>query len=210
MRTRTLFLIALMGLVATADAAVSQPAATRGRGPAGRVPAVVTGKVQWGAATEGVRGGQGALALRRAPGLDRAALDQVALPVLLPGPALLAKAKLISFPDYYAIVAVDGGAQVELTGTNSFVAVKPGTLGPLLEKNGQPTVIRTVDGQMLSFMRYGVLYTVEVTCDRAFSDPRCVKPDYVRQVAAEAQKNVVMGQAAQKAAEAAGTGSFRP
>jgi hypothetical protein len=211
MRTRTLFLVAVVGLVMAADAAISQtrPSATR---PA----SALTGKIDWGAATTGVRTGQGAVALRFAQRLDRQALDAVALPVLLPGPALAAKAKLVSFPDYYAIVCDAGGAQVELTGTNSFVPVKPGTLAPLLEKGGQPTVIRTVDGQMLSFMRYGVLYTVEITCDRAFSDVRCTRPDYARQVAADAQKNVVMGKAAQKAAQDAATrdaiaaGRFKP
>ena len=40
------------------------------------------------------------------------------------------------------------------------------------------TVQRTVDGQLASFVRYGVLYTVEIRCD-APSDPRCLDDNYV-------------------------------
>ena len=62
----------------------------------------------------------------------------------------------------------------------------------------QLVVQRTVDGQLASFVRYGVLYTAELRCD-APSDTRCRTETYVRSLVAKSTV-VVMGKAARLAA----------
>lgn len=152
--------------------------------------------VDWQGAVGGLRASGGA---NPAPNLDRAAVDRTQVPILLPADAkLMAGARIYSFGDYYTITADAPGAGISLSGTTSVVPLGPTT--PLKIGVGPEGVTsqRTVDGQLISFVRYGVLYTVEVRCD-APTDPRCVDDNYVRGLFAKTT-TVVMGAAARTAA----------
>ena len=157
------------------------------------------GQVDWQAAIGGLRRSGGA-GETLAPNLNKAAVDATRMPILLPtDPALTAGARIYSFGDYYTITADAPGAGVSLSGTTSVVALPAGT--PLNVTPTGPeglTVQRTVDGQLISFVRYGVLYTVEVRCD-APGDPRCADDNYALGLAAKTTA-VVMGAAARAAA----------
>ena len=87
---------------------------------------------------------------------------------------------------------------MSLSGTTTTVPL-PATK-PLKVDSGpeQLTIQRTVDGQLASFVRFGVLYTVEIRCD-APSDPRCVDDNYVLGLVGKTTA-VVMGKAARQAA----------
>lgn len=183
--------------------APTQPTATQ---PATRRPglAVATrpprgGQVDWKAAIGGLRQSGGA-GNSLAPNLNQAAVDATRVPILLPtDPDLTAGARIYSFGDYYTITADAPGAGVSLSGTTAVVSLPAGT--PLKIASAGPegiTVQRTVDGQLVSFVRYGVLYTVEVRCD-APTDPRCADDNYARGLAAKTTA-VVMGAAARAAA----------
>lgn len=133
-----------------------------------------------------------------ASSLDQAAVDRTALPILLPNDAdLMAGARLYSFGDYYTVTANTAGGHVSLTGTTDTIPVStPLNMPP--QGPGGLTVQRTVDGQLASFVRYGVLYSVEVRCN-APSDPKCRGDAFVRTVVAKSTL-VLMGAAARKAA----------
>jgi hypothetical protein len=140
-----------------------------------RVPPRGGGQVDWKAAVGGLRQSGGG---NPAPNLNQAAVDMTRVPILLPADGdLTAGARIYSFGDYYTITADAPGEGVSLSGVTSQ---------------------RTVDGQLISFVRYGVLYTVEVRCD-APTDPRCIDDNYARGLAAKTT-TVVMGAAARAAA----------
>ncbi|HYE44932.1 MAG TPA: hypothetical protein VEA44_04070 [Caulobacter sp.] len=183
--------LALLAAVLALPAASQTPGAARRAG---------VGFVDWQAAT---------VATRRAANqslgrVDRAAVDRTAVPILLPDDAaLLANARLYSFGDYYSLTADLPGAGVSFTGTTAVVALPDRS--PLRIDATAPellTVQRTVDGQLASFVRFGVLYTVELRCDDP-ADPRCRNEALVRQLVASANR-VVMGQAARQAAAGQG------
>ena len=157
------------------------------------------GQVDWQAAVGGLRQSGGA-GEKLAPNLNQAAVDATRVPILLPTDTdLTAGARIYSFGDYYTITADAPGAGVSLSGTTSVVALPAGT--PLKVAPTGPeglTVQRTVDGQLISFVRYGVLYTVEVRCD-APGDPRCADDNYALGLAAKTTA-VVMGASARAAA----------
>ena len=112
---------------------------------------------------------------------------------------LMGGARIYSFGDYYSIPANLPGARVSLTGTAQTMPL-PATSKLNLPNIGpeQLVVQRTVDGQLASFVRYGVLYTAELRCD-APSDTRCRTETYVRSLVAKSTV-VVMGKAARLAA----------
>jgi hypothetical protein len=157
------------------------------------------GGVDWAAAVGGLRqSGGGNSPVGR--GLDQAAVDKTRLPILLPAdPDLMGGARIYSFGDYYSITADLLGARVSLTGTAQTMPL-PATSKLSLPNIGpeQLVVQRTVDGQLASFVRYGVLYTAELRCD-APSDTRCRTETYVRSLVAKSTV-VVMGKAARQAA----------
>lgn len=157
------------------------------------------GGIDWAGAIGGLRqGGGGNSPVGR--GLDQAAVDKTRLPILLPAdPDLMGGARIYSFGDYYSITANLAGARVSLTGTAATIPL-PATSRLNLPKIGpeQLVVQRTVDGQLASFVRYGVLYTAELRCD-APSDARCRTETYVRALVARSTV-VVMGKAARQAA----------
>jgi hypothetical protein len=155
------------------------------------------GQVDWKAAIGGLRQSGGG---NPAPNLNPAAVDMTRVPILLPTDGdLTAGARIYSFGDYYTITADAPGAGVSLSGTTAVVPLPAGAplkITPMGPEGA--TSQRTVDGQLISFVRYGVLYTVEVRCD-APTDPRCVDDNYVRGLAAKTTA-VVMGAAARAAA----------
>jgi hypothetical protein len=179
--------------VPSAGPTAVQLAARRGALVAGRQR--TGGRVDWQGAIGGLRqtGGAGETL---APNLDRAAVDATRVPILLPTDAdLTAGARLYSFGDYYTLTADAPGLGVSLSGTTTVVPLPAGA--PLKITPVGPegaTSQRTVDGQLISFVRYGVLYTVEVRCD-APTDPRCMDDNYVQGLAAKTTA-VVMGAAA--------------
>lgn len=179
--------------VPSAGPTAAQLAARRGALVAGRQR--TGGRVDWQAAIGGLRqtGGAGETL---APNLDKAAVDATRVPILLPTDAdLTAGARLYSFGDYYTLTADAPGLGVSLSGTTTVVPLPAGA--PLKITPVGPegaTSQRTVDGQLISFVRYGVLYTVEVRCD-APTDPRCMDDNYAQGLAAKTTA-VVMGAAA--------------
>jgi hypothetical protein len=156
------------------------------------------GRVDWQAAVGGLRQSAN-VGESLATNLNRDQVDITAVPILLPRDAKLAgNARIYSFGDYYTITADTAGAGVSLSGTTTTVPL-PATK-PLKVESGpeQLTIQRTVDGQLASFVRFGVLYTVEIRCD-APSDPRCVDDNYVLGLVGKTTA-VVMGKAARQAA----------
>jgi hypothetical protein len=168
---------------------------TRPPAPGGPPP----GGVDWRGAVGGLRqssGGNSALGR----GLDQAAVDKTRLPILLPNDAdLMGGARIYSFGDYYSITATLSGARVSLTGTAETTKLPAASKLNLPNIGPEQLVIqRTVDGQLASFVRYGVLYTAELRCD-APSDARCRTETYVRSLVTKSTV-VVMGKAARQAA----------
>jgi hypothetical protein len=155
-------------------------------------------RVDWQAAVGGLRQSAN-VGESLATNLNRDQVDITAVPILLPRDAKLAgNARIYSFGDYYTITADTAGAGVSLSGTTTTVPLPASK--PLKVDSGpeQLTVQRTVDGQLASFVRFGVLYTVEIRCD-APSDPRCVDDNYVLGLVGKTTA-VVMGKAARQAA----------
>ena len=172
-----------------------QGGATQGGGAQG---GATQGGIDWKSAVTGARRSEGDQALLGK--IDRDAIDRTAVPILLPAdPALTGNARLYSFGDYYSLTADISGVGVSLTGTTTTVALP--VQSPLKMSADAPeqlVIQRTVDGQLASFVRFGVLYTVEVRCDDP-KDVRCRNDDLVRQIQGQTNR-VVMGQAARRAA----------
>ena len=192
----------MAGLALAAVTASAQVAPTPSTGPGATRPPVTRpptpgGGVDWAAAVGGLRQGGGGPLGR---GLDPATVDRTRLPILLPAdPDLMGGARIYSFGDYYSITSSLPGARVSLTGaaqTTPLPATSRLNLPPVGPE--QLVVQRTVDGQLASFVRYGVLYTAELRCD-APSDPRCRTETYVRSLVARSTV-VVMGRSARQAA----------
>jgi hypothetical protein len=194
---------AAIGILAKGDRATSQSvkrAFVNAQIAANSPTGAAAGGINWQAAVAAQRRGLGNRVVANAPGLDPAAIDRTALPILLPSDAsLLQSAKIYSFGDQYTVAAVIAGAHVALTGQTAMVPLKP--VSPLAvapEGAEGLTVQSTIDGQLLSFSRYGVLYTVELRCDSP-SDPRCHSQALVRALQAKTTV-VVLGKAARLAA----------
>ena len=152
--------------------------------------------VDWQAAVGGLRQSAN-VGDSLAANLNREQVDRTAVPILLPrDPKLTAGARIYSFGDYYTLTADTLGGGVSLSGTITTVPAGK----PLKVESGPEmlTVQRTVDGQLASFVRFGVLYTVEIRCDSA-GDPRCVDDNYVLGLVGKTTA-VIMGKAAREAA----------
>lgn len=155
-------------------------------------------RVDWQGAVGGLRQSAN-VGESLATNLNREQVDQTAVPILLPQDAkLTAGARIYSFGDYYTITSNIAGGRVSLSGTTATVPMPADR--PLKIETGPEmlTVQRTVDGQLASFVRYGVLYTVEIRCDAA-GDPRCADDNYVLGLVGKTTA-VVMGKAAREAA----------
>jgi hypothetical protein len=180
-----------------APATTTTPTRRPGVAVLNRAPPRGGGQVDWKAAVGGLRQSGGG---NPAPNLNQAAVDMTRVPILLPADGdLTAGARIYSFGDYYTITADAPGAGISLSGTTAVVPLPAGSplkITPMGPEGA--TSQRTVDGQLISFVRYGVLYTVEVRCD-APTDPRCADDNYARGLAAKTT-TVVMGAAARAAA----------
>ena len=171
------------------------PVFTRVPPPITTVPPRPRGRVDWQGAIGGLRQSGGA-SDSLSTNLDKAEVDATKVPILLPNDAkLTAGARIYSFGDYYTITADAPGAGISLSGTTAILPV-PGGKPLKIEPVGPEglTVQRTVDGQLASFTRYGVLYTVEVRCEKA-GDPRCADENYVLGLVGKTT-TVVLGAAA--------------
>ncbi len=124
--------------------------------------------------------------------LPKAQLDQIRLPVVLPRAGLLdtAKAKLLSFGDAYALnMPQPKGKQLTMYGNRTFVQADKGAISsrPVIKLAGVPEDIRmsqTEDGWTATFTRYGVVYTLDLSCDDTAS-PDCASDSYLRKAIAE-------------------------
>ncbi|ESQ91696.1 hypothetical protein ABAC460_04985 [Asticcacaulis sp. AC460] len=142
--------------------------------------------------------------------LSRPDLDKTRLPVILPregGVVDTAKAKMVSFGDAYAINMPQpnrNGVQVTVYGNRTFVPGDSGAVSkrPFARLAGVAEDIRIgqmEDGWTATFTRYGVVYSIDVSCD-SINTPDCKTDAYIRDVIAQ-MDDVTMGSEAQKEAE---------
>ena len=172
-------------------------------------------KVQWAAAMGQVN----AMRPHRKNGglwsrLPKADLDRTRLPVILPrdgGFIQTAKAKMVSFGDAYALnMPQDKGVQIVMYGNRSFVPADKGDISsrPVQKLAGVAEDIRigqTEDGWTATFSRYGVVYSVDISCDDINSDD-CKTDTYIRNAIAQFD-DVTMGSEATAEAQADGQSS---
>lgn len=188
-------------MAVAAPAASQQQQAAPGRPSiaAQRPPVRVPGStVDWQSAVGGLRQ-SGNLAPRAAANLNQAQVDITRMPILLPNDLdVMARARIYSFGDQYTISIDIPGGGISLTGTTTTMPLPPASRLTMPTVAENLVVQRTVDGQLASFTRFGVLYTVEVRCDSP-KDPRCRTETYVRQLLSKTTI-VVMGKAARQAA----------
>lgn len=146
--------------------------------------------------------------------LPKADLDRTRLPVILPhdgGFIQTAKARMVSFGDAYALnMPQDKGVQITIYGNRSFVQADKGDISsrPVMKLAGVPDDVRigqTEDGWTATFSRYGVVYSVDVSCDDINSDD-CKTDTYIRNAIAQFD-DVTMGSDATAEAQADGQAS---
>ena len=184
---------------------VAQAQRQVGAGPA-TAPAPTDGSrplaIDWPAAAAAQNAGVNRLnrsARAQFVGANRAKIDTMQIPVLLPGDPDLA-AGLRFFPQGldYVVSSNPPGMGFTLMGTGRAYPLGEGTAGGL-GKGGLAAripadgiVIRiegkssTEDGDGLSasFNRFGAAYTIQLDCDDHAHDPRCTDEAYVRGVIA--------------------------
>ncbi len=140
--------------------------------------------------------------------LPKADLDHTQLPVLLPrdgGTVAVDKSRLFSFGDAYAINLPQAkGTQLTMYGNRAFVPADNGAVSkkPALRLAGMPEDVRidqTEDGWTATFTRYGVVYSLDVTCDDMGS-PDCTSDSYLRKQIAQFD-DVALGQDANSEAD---------
>ncbi len=157
-------------------------------------------KVQWGPAKD--RSSQMRTARKPnslASRLPRAQLDRTRLPVILPREGLIdtAKAKMVSFGDAYALNMPQAkGIQITMYGNRSFVQGDKGSVSarPVQKLAGVAEDMRISqmeDGWTATFTRYGVVYSLDVSCDD-INAPDCLTDGYIRQAIAQFD-DVTMG-----------------
>lgn len=165
-------------------------------------------KVQWSSAM--ARSSQMKTARRPsnlAARLPRQALDKTRLPVLLPREGVIdtAKARMVSFGDAYALnMPQNKGIQVTMYGNRTFVAGDKGAVSarPIQKLAGVTEDIRISqmeDGWTATFTRFGVVYSLDVTCDDVKAAD-CVTDAYIRKAIAEFD-DVTLGAQAQAEAD---------
>ncbi|MGZ3298083.1 MAG: hypothetical protein ACXU8O_03625 [Asticcacaulis sp.] len=142
--------------------------------------------------------------------LPKAELDRTRLPVLLPhdgGFVAIDKTRLFSFGDAYAMnLPQPKGTQITLYGNRSFVAADAGAISkrPVMKLAGMPEDVRidqTEDGWTATFTRYGVVYSIDVTCDDMAS-PDCTSDSFLRKAITQFD-DVALGQDATNEANGA-------
>ena len=142
--------------------------------------------------------------------LQKAELDQTRLPVILPRDGGLIKstqARLLSFGDAYALnMPQDNGMQITAYGNRSFVPADSGAVSKrpvqkLLNVAEDVRISQMEDGWTATFTRYGVVYSIDVTCDD-INAPDCQNDGFIRKAVAEFS-DVAMGAQAQAEAQTA-------
>ncbi|CAL4867335.1 hypothetical protein MMA231_01587 [Asticcacaulis sp. MM231] len=167
-------------------------------------------RVQWQAALD--RASQ-QKSLRKSDGilarLPKAELDRTRLPVILPRAGVIdaAKAKLVSFGDAYALNMPQAkGVQITMYGNRSFVPAEAGAVSKrpvarLLNVVEDVRISQMEDGWTGTFTRYGVVYSLDVSCDDIKS-PDCQSDGYIRNAIAQFD-DVTLGAEAQAEANKA-------
>lgn len=120
--------------------------------------------------------------------LPKAQLDRTRLPVILPREGVIdtAKAKMVSFGDAYALNMPQAkGIQITMYGNRSFVQGDKGSVSarPVQKLAGVAEDVRISqmeDGWTATFTRYGVVYSLDVSCDD-IKAPDCLTDGYIRQ-----------------------------
>ncbi len=144
--------------------------------------------------------------------LPRPQLDAIRLPVILPrstGPIRSAAVKLISFGDAYSMNLpqdedpLHKGTQITVYGTRTFVPADQGALSvrPITRVTGMAEDVRITqmeDGWTASFTRFGVVYSIDVTCDQIKSSD-CQNDGYIRKAIADFADVAVGAQARSEA-----------
>lgn len=148
----------------------------------GQTPAVQkrVAHIDWGAAAKHPQGALSGLTAEQ-----RAELADAPVPALVPErPELLDAATITGGQHWYA-ASLDGDAHTVYVSGTRLETVVPGL--ELAEE--QPSlkddfrITRTVQIVSLSFNAFGAAYVIEVECANPKSDPRCVKDDYVVELA---------------------------
>jgi len=167
-------------------------------------------KVQWAGAMQQSNKMRG---LRKVGGfatrLPRPELDATRLPVILPrdgGMIDTTKAKLVTFGDAYALnMPQNNGMQITSYGNRSFVPAEGGAVSKrpvqrLLSVAEDIRISQMEDGWTATFTRYGVVYSIDVSCDD-INAPDCQNDTFIRQAVAQFD-DVTMGSQAQAEANA--------
>ena len=139
--------------------------------------------------------------------LPRAELDRTRLPVILPRAGVIdtAKAKLVSFGDAYALNLPQAkGVQITMYGNRSFVPAEAGAVSKkpvarLLNVVEDVRISQMEDGWTGTFTRYGVVYSLDVSCDD-INSPDCQSDAYIRNAIAQFD-DVTLGAEAQAEAK---------
>lgn len=143
--------------------------------------------------------------------LDRKALDRTRLPVILPragGMIQTARSRMMSFGDAYALnMPQDKGVQLTMYGNRTFVPTDSGAISqlPMQRLAGMAEDIRISqmeDGWTATFTRYGVVYSLDVSCDD-INSPDCQSDAYIRNAIAQFD-DVAMGADAEAEAKSEG------
>ena len=125
--------------------------------------------------------------------LSQPDIDRTRLPVLLPragGMLNIASARMHSFGDAYTMsLPQKPGLQITLYGNRSVVEARPGALSKRVMARiaavSEPVQItRTEDGFTATFNRYGIAYSIDVSCDDTDSS-ECTSEDYIRKAVAD-------------------------
>jgi hypothetical protein len=140
--------------------------------------------------------------------LPKATIDRTRLPVILPreGSGIdTAKAKMVSFGDAYALNLPQAkGLQITMYGNRSFVQTDKGAISarPVQKLAGVAEDIRISqmeDGWTATFTRYGVVYSLDVSCDD-INSADCKTDAFIRKAIAQFD-DVTVGADAQAEAD---------
>lgn len=114
------------------------------------------------------------------PEAERAKLDGISLPVLIPEiPTMLSRALILHGGTWYTASLQDEGHSVYIRGTRASRTMAPLKIDE--ERWGpetRPLLTRTHGVITVSFTWFGAAYSLEVECKAAMADPRCAEDDY--------------------------------
>lgn len=125
-------------------------------------------------------------------GKNRAAIDSLTVPVLLPGdPDLVAGLRIFPHGDFYTISSTANGMSFVMTGHSKAYPLPPGAARGL-GKGGlagripadEIVIEGNESGLNADFTRFGAVYSIALDCRDRLADPRCGSEAYVRGVIA--------------------------